>query len=260
MLIYTPKGKAREYSPLALNLYKGCNHGCKYCYVPKIMPTKDYNHEDLKERNNVIDTLRKEARKHYNSDKQVLMSFTTDPYNSLNDKLQLTSQALEILLFNRIPTAILTKGGMRIIQDLEVIKQFGKNIKVGFSLTYDNDIDSLRVEPGAEPFTKRLEALKILKENNIYTWISLEPVLNTKQTLNIIDLTHDFVNEYQIGKLNHFESKANWKEFLINSVTKVRSYNKNLYVKIDLAKFRDGFELKYQETATDYLTLKKFNL
>lgn len=32
--IYEPSGKAREYSPLALNLYKGCDHGCNYCYVP----------------------------------------------------------------------------------------------------------------------------------------------------------------------------------------------------------------------------------
>jgi DNA repair photolyase len=30
--IYEPKGKAREYAPLALNLYESCPHGCKYCY------------------------------------------------------------------------------------------------------------------------------------------------------------------------------------------------------------------------------------
>ena len=35
-IIYQPKGKAREYSPLAANLYLGCNHGCKYCYAPSI--------------------------------------------------------------------------------------------------------------------------------------------------------------------------------------------------------------------------------
>ena len=35
-VIYTPKGKAREYSPYACNIYIGCNHGCKYCYAPSI--------------------------------------------------------------------------------------------------------------------------------------------------------------------------------------------------------------------------------
>ena len=39
-IIYKPKGKALEYSKLAANLYKGCSHGCKYCYVPGIPPYK----------------------------------------------------------------------------------------------------------------------------------------------------------------------------------------------------------------------------
>jgi hypothetical protein len=33
-IIYEPRGAAREYSPLAANLYRGCIHGCKYCYAP----------------------------------------------------------------------------------------------------------------------------------------------------------------------------------------------------------------------------------
>ena len=36
MIIYEPKGRAREYSPLAANLYRGCGHGCIYCYAPAV--------------------------------------------------------------------------------------------------------------------------------------------------------------------------------------------------------------------------------
>lgn len=36
-IIYEPKGAAKEYSELAVNLYLGCNHGCKYCFAPRCM-------------------------------------------------------------------------------------------------------------------------------------------------------------------------------------------------------------------------------
>jgi DNA repair photolyase len=39
-VIYQPKGRAREYAPLACNLYMGCTHGCKYCYAPACMHKK----------------------------------------------------------------------------------------------------------------------------------------------------------------------------------------------------------------------------
>ena len=58
--IYEPKGKAREYSPLALNLYDGCDHGCKYCYVPKIKQRfkPAYDHESVRPRSNIIENLK----------------------------------------------------------------------------------------------------------------------------------------------------------------------------------------------------------
>lgn len=49
MEIYEPKGRAREYSPLALNYYKGCTHGCRYCYVPNMIGrfNSSYNHAEV---------------------------------------------------------------------------------------------------------------------------------------------------------------------------------------------------------------------
>ena len=43
--IYAPRGQAGEYAPLATSPYRGCGHGCAYCYVPLVikMPRKDFD-------------------------------------------------------------------------------------------------------------------------------------------------------------------------------------------------------------------------
>ncbi len=80
-VIYEPKGKAREYSPLALNLYNGCSNGCKYCYVPA------YCRRDRKEfknntvvRKDVLKKLERDCQELKGGSQQILMCFTSDPY------------------------------------------------------------------------------------------------------------------------------------------------------------------------------------
>lgn len=128
--IYEPSGAAREYSPLALNYIKGCDHGCLYCYVPKIMKRFDsgYEHSNvyIKESIKLIKELKATAKKFYKSEKQVFLSFLTDPYSTFNNETKLTRTVLEILLENKIPVSILTKGGLNVLQDLDIIKQFEK--------------------------------------------------------------------------------------------------------------------------------------
>src|SRR5690606_18023525 len=92
--IYEPKGAAREYSPLALNYITRCDHGCVYCYVPKMMKRfrKDYVHSDvyIKEEGKLMKEVLSSAKKHANSKTQVFLSFLTDPYSHFNKKTKLT--------------------------------------------------------------------------------------------------------------------------------------------------------------------------
>ena len=62
--IYEPRGRAREYSPLALNYFTGCDHGCQYCYVQPMMSRfrAGYNHNDVKINVN-FDQIEKSAKK-----------------------------------------------------------------------------------------------------------------------------------------------------------------------------------------------------
>jgi DNA repair photolyase len=262
MLIYEPKGKAREYSPLALNIYNGCDHGCTYCYVPEFKKfNKKYKHSEVSMRPNFLEILRQEAKKHYESDKPVLLSFTCDPYCKANDELQITRQTLEILLENKIPVSILTKGGLRALQDIEIFKKFKDHIQVGATLTFDNDNDSLKYEPNAALPHERIKMLKILNANNIKTWVSIEPVIFPEQSVKLIEKTLNFVDHYKIGKLNHhpeIEKDINWYEFLLYIVVLLVKNDKDFYIKKDLAKFKKDFFLSEYQTNMDYLNLKPF--
>jgi DNA repair photolyase len=250
-IIYEPKGKAREYSPLALNIYKGCDHDCNYCYCKDMIFLKHTNL--VTERPNLLKQLSKELEKQIT--KQVLLSFISDPYCKANDKLKLTRSVLMKLYFKNVPVAILTKGGNRALQDIDLIAKF-KSIKIGATLTLNNADDSCKIESGSSLPCERLKMLKSFHDKNVRTWVSIEPVIYPKQSLDMIERSLDFVDEYKIGKLNHNANNTDWHKFLVDSVTLLRKNNKQFYVKNDLAKFANGFELTANERDMDHLTLK----
>lgn len=267
--IYEPKGAAREYSPLALNYIRGCDHGCVYCYVPIMMKRfdKGYTHSNvyIKEEKKLLKEVELSAKKFRNSERQVFLSFTTDPYSSFNQETKLTRRVLEILLHYSIPVSILSKGGYRVLEDLDVIKKFGPNIQVGASLTFTNPEDSRKWEKGATLPGERFDALKQLHNEGIRTWASMEPVIYPDQSLDIMHITNEYVDAYKIGKLNHFkkhEEKFDWKQFLTDSVSIMRQYGKEFYIKKDLLDFKsDDLILSENEINMDYLAIpNRFNV
>lgn len=267
--IYEPSGAAREYSPLAMNYIKGCDHGCVYCYVPKLMKRfdKGYVHSNvyIKEEKTLLKEIEASCRKHANSPKQVFLSFLTDPYSSFNDETKLTRRVLELLLKYKIPVSLLSKGGLRMLADLDIIMDFGPNIQVGASLTFTNVNDALKWEKGAAIPEERFEALRLFHNNGIRTWASMEPVIFPDQSLEIMEITHSFIDAYKIGKLNHFpkhEVRFDWPQFIRDSVSIMRKHNKQFYIKKDLLEFKpDDVALQPYETDMDYLAIpNQFNV
>lgn len=266
--IYQPKGAAREYSPLALNYIKGCDHGCVYCYVPKMMKAfdKGYVHSDvyIKDEQKLMKEIVASAKRHANSQKQVFLSFLTDPYSSFNSQTNLTRRVLEVLLKYNIPVSILSKGGLRMLVDLDIFKEFGANIQVGGSLTFTSIEDSMKWEKGAAIPEERFEALSALHNAGVRTWASMEPVIYPDQSLEIMEITTHYVDAYKIGKLNHFpkhEVRFDWTQFLNDSVTIMRKHNKQFYVKNDLAEFKDkNLVLSESERDMDFLSISNSRL
>lgn len=245
--IYEPKGKAREYSPLALNIYDGCSHRCSYCYADAIRGTKP----NAVPRAGIVDALADYLSRHQ-VERQVLLSFLSDPYVPEENQFGITRDCLELLQRNRVPVALLTKGGSRCLRDIDLFRQM--NIKVGATLTFLDAVQSSKTEPGAALPDQRIEALRALHDAGIATWVSLEPVLDPEQTLSLIEQTHRFVDHYKIGKLNHRVNTIDWADFGSRAVRLLRDLRKPFYVKADLRVFLGG--LTCEETDPDRLALK----
>ena len=259
MNIYEPAGRAREYSPLALNYFKGCDHGCLYCYVPVMMTrfNSSYQHESV---NSNIDysKIESSAKKMQGCNKQILFSFTTDPYN--RQVTNQTRKVLEILNKYGHKVAILSKGGKRILRDVEVFKQFGDRIKIGASLTFDNDKDSKKWEHGAALPQERVDVLKEIAENGIKTWASFEPVIIPEQSLNLLSEVLGFIDHVKIGKINNYkgiDKTIDWSKFIFESVRIMREsgMSDRFYIKKDLLIHNKGVYLSGNETNEDFLNL-----
>ena len=259
MKIYEPKGRAREYSPLALNYFKGCDHGCAYCYVPGMMTrfNADYKHNKVVAPSSFIE-LEKSAKKFQGCEKQILLSFTGDPYcNTENGE---TRQVLEILLKYDHKVAILTKNPEKALKDGDLMLKFGDRIKIGTTLTFSQIADSKKWEPGALAPKKRIAALREFANQGVKTWASFEPVIIPYQSLVLIEYVADFIDHVKVGKLNNYkgiDKEIDWSLFLSNTVEVMRiaKMNDRFYIKKDLQAFNKGVHLSENETNEDYLNL-----
>lgn len=218
-VIYEPTGKAREYSELALNLYSGCSHKCAYCYCPSIMrKSLDEWAAMPKARTNIIRQVEREAVKMAGCDKELLLSFMSDPYQD-EEAAFLTRQALLILERNRFKKVqVLTKAGFRATKDFDIIER-NPGWKFGSTIMVRTEELREKWEPGAPSIQSRYEAVKIAHKHGIYTWVSIEPVIDASEALKVISDLLPYVSFWKIGKINHFkniEDSIDWAKFLVD--------------------------------------------
>lgn len=240
MYIYQPKGKAGEYGEYALNLYDGCTHGCKYCYVPAIRyKTPQEYHSKAMARKFNLARLKNEISTH--AGKPLFLCFTCDPYQPINDTEKLTSRIIPLCHKNNIPVTILTKGGKRSGVDFPVLAKNPQLSNYGSTLTFLNESDSLEWEPDAALPNERISMLKKAHEMGIPTWASLEPVIDPAQSIEIIKACHGFIDVFKVGRWNH-DQRSNlidWKDFAKRTVEILESVGAKYYIKNDLKKFLD---------------------
>jgi DNA repair photolyase len=206
-IVYEPKGRALEYSPLAVSLYRWCSFKCSYCFVPAM--TQATEHGEPYPRKNALSLLEKDCDELQRSGdkREILISFTTDPYQPLNDKEQLTRKAIELFIKYKRPFSVLTKGGHRSMQDFDLMAAHPELGRYATTLTCNNHITESKWEPFTASYTQRITALVEAHKRGIKTWVSIEPIIDPAQSLALISITHALgcVDLYRIGLLNHEE-------------------------------------------------------
>jgi len=253
-LIYKPTGRALEYAPLACNVYRGCDHGCVYCYAPGTTrrTRADFQHSTARP-GNFLRRLASEAAEREKSgvagDWPVLLSFTCDPYQHVDERLRHTRRVITILKSTGHTVEILTKGGLRALRDLDLLDE---RDALAATLTFTPSSGlSQAYEPNAAPPAERIEMLRAAHDLGIRTWASLEPVLNTEQAFNLIERTAPFVDLFKIGKLNRqgsfdpvmrhalndIERTTNWSQFALDAVALCQALGCPYYVKDSLATY-----------------------
>ncbi|MDI6720658.1 radical SAM protein [Methanoculleus sp.] len=237
-IIYEPRGRAKEYSELAANLYRGCGHRCLYCYAPRAIRVDWDEFSQPCVRKNIIERLERDARilAQYNEKRPILLSFTTDPYQPLDVEVQLTRKAIQILHRYNLKVFILTKGGSRAERDFDLLAERPELSAFGVSLVFSDEGMRREMEPFAANTEERIVSLQKAHGMGIYTYVSLEPVWDPDQSLELIERTHDVVDYFKVGKLNHNErqDRIDWSKFLKDVIKRLNYYEKPFYIKKDL--------------------------
>lgn len=218
--IYEPKGKAKEYGDLALNIYTGCPHRCFYCFTPSVLRRdREKFHSDVRPRENIVEETRKQLEREGITGKLIHLCFTCDPYPTGYDTTP-TREIIKLLKEYGNHVQILTKGdGTRDFDLLDDEDWYG--------ITIDGN---KVISAGCPPVFQ----IRRAKERGIKTWVSFEPVLDTERVLFLIEAMAPTMDKVKIGKLNYHPSDIDWKKFGNDAEALCKRLGLDYYIKDSL--------------------------
>jgi len=179
----------------SINPYRGCEHGCSYCYARPahaymgLSPGLDFESR-LFAKPDAAKLLEKEiSAKNYKMS-PIALGTNTDPYQPIERERGITREILEVLVKHNHPFTIVTKNQM-ILRDLDILKRAAaKNlVKVSISVTTLDHKLSRLMEPRATTPQRRLDTIKLLSEAGVPTGAlvaPLIPAINDHELENIL--------------------------------------------------------------------------
>ncbi|WP_312936612.1 PA0069 family radical SAM protein [Stutzerimonas nitrititolerans] len=167
----------------SVNPYRGCEHGCIYCFARPnhaywdLSPGIDFETR-LIAKTNLAERLEQELSKPGYVPQPIALGVNTDAYQPLEREQRLTRQALEILLRYRHPVHIITKGSL-VLRDLDLLVPLAEQrlVSVSVSLTTLDDELKRIMEPRAASPAARLRVLRTLHQAGVPVSVMCAPMI-----------------------------------------------------------------------------------
>lgn len=184
----------------SINPYRGCEHGCSYCYARPShaflghSPGLDFESE-LYAKSNAAEVLTKELSRPRYTPKTIALGTVTDPYQPIEREHRITRSVLEVLAAARHPVGVVTKSAL-IVRDIDILSRMASDglVKVALSVTTLDRRLARSMEPRAATPSKRLAAIKALAAAGIPTQVMVAPIvpgLNDHEIEAILEAARD---------------------------------------------------------------------
>jgi len=167
----------------SINPYRGCEHGCIYCYA---RPSHEYLgfsagldfETKIMVKMDAAQLLEKKLKSKGWEPQMVAFSGNTDCYQPVERKLQLTRQCLEVFLNYRNPVGLITKNAL-VLRDIDILQEMAKLnlVHVLLSITTLDTELARTMEPRTSSPANRLKAIKELARSNIPVGVNVAPII-----------------------------------------------------------------------------------
>jgi DNA repair photolyase len=163
--------------------YTGCEHGCLYCYASSYVR----RFHECRPKRDLLRLVRSDAAR-LPENALISMSNSSDPYPPMEQGLQLTKRCLEEFQNRNLRILVITKSDL-ILRDLDLLRRL--RCAVTLTITALDDDLTCKLEPGAPPPSRRLDALKELSSEGIMVGVRVDPIIPYLNDGGLMDLLRE---------------------------------------------------------------------
>ncbi|MFC2164385.1 radical SAM protein [Acidobacteriota bacterium] len=163
-----------------LNIYRGCEHACHYCYARyshKYLGSGDFD-ENIYVKTNIVDVLSRELKSSTWRNEVINIGGVTDSYQPAEQHYQIMPQILRLMIEHKNPVIISTKSSL-ILRDFELIDELSRMtyVNVAVTITTVNEELRARIEPGSSSVRERFQILGKFRDSEASRGLHVMPIL-----------------------------------------------------------------------------------